>query len=95
VTSIPRRAVLKTAAAAFGLLTIVPVATSAAVPGTQGAGLRFEMYKDTRGEFRWRLKARNGKVIATGEGYKAKADCRTAIEVIQRGASTASVEEIG
>ena len=34
---------------------------------------KFEVYKDKAGEFRFRLKAGNGEVIATGEGYKSKA----------------------
>lgn len=33
---------------------------------------KFEMYTDKAGEFRFRLKAKNGQIIATGEGYKAK-----------------------
>ena len=95
MTTIPRRAVLKTAAAALGLLAIGPMNSSAAMLITQGAGLKFEVYKDSRGGFRWRLKAGNGKVIATsGEGYKAKADCRNSIELIKRSASAAPIEEV-
>lgn len=33
---------------------------------------KFEVYKNKAGEFAWRLKARNGKIIAQGEGYKSK-----------------------
>jgi uncharacterized protein YegP (UPF0339 family) len=59
------------------------------------AGLTFEIYLDAKKETRWRLKAANGQVIATsGEGYKAKADCRHAIEVIQKEASQARVEDL-
>ena len=32
---------------------------------------KFEVYADKAGEFRFRLKARNGEIIATSEGYKA------------------------
>lgn len=95
MSTISRRAAFKTAAAAFGLLAIVPMNSSAATLATQAAGLKFEVYKDGRGGFRWRLKAGNGKVVATsGEGYKAKADCRNAIDLIKRSASTATIEEI-
>ena len=31
-----------------------------------------EIYKDKAGEFRFRMKAMNGKIIAQSEGYKAK-----------------------
>ena len=58
------------------------------------AGLTFEIYQDARKEHRWRLKAANGQVIATsGQGYKAKADCRHEIEVIQKEAAGAKIEE--
>jgi uncharacterized protein len=58
------------------------------------AGAKFEIYQDARKEYRWRLKAANGQVIATsGQGYKAKADCRHGIEVVQKESPTAKVEE--
>jgi uncharacterized protein len=57
-------------------------------------GLTFEVYKDAKEEFRWRLKAGNGKVVAvSGEGYKAKNDCQKGIELIQAGAAKAKVED--
>jgi uncharacterized protein len=59
-----------------------------------GRGLTFEIYSDKGGEYRWRLKAANGQIIASsGQGYANKADCKHAIEVIQKGASDAKVEE--
>ena len=37
---------------------------------------RFQLYQDEKGEFRWRLRANNNKIIAdSGEGYKKKNDC--------------------
>ena len=47
---------------------------------------KFEVYLDKRGEYRFRLKARNGEIIATGEGYKAKASCLNGIDSIRRNA---------
>lgn len=36
--------------------------------------MKFHVYKDKAGEWRWKLKARNGRVVAdSGEGYKRKA----------------------
>jgi uncharacterized protein len=94
-STILRRSVLKAAAAALGLPAIAPTTGSAATLITPGSGLKFEVYKDGRGGFRWRLKAGNGKVVATsGEGYKAKADCRNGIELIKRAASAAPIEEV-
>jgi len=55
---------------------------------------KFEIYKDARGEFRFRLKASNGQVIATGEGYKSKASCMNGIESIKKNAPDAKVVEV-
>ena len=52
---------------------------------------KFEVYLDKRGEYRFRLKARNGEIIATGEGYKAKASCLNGIDSIRRNAPEAPV----
>lgn len=54
---------------------------------------KFEMYKDKAGEFRFRLKARNGEVIATSEGYKAKASCLNGIESVKKNAVDAKIEK--
>ncbi|MCD8007130.1 MAG: YegP family protein [Oscillospiraceae bacterium] len=52
---------------------------------------KFEIYTDKAGEFRFRMKARNGEIIATGEGYKAKASCQNGIDSIRRNAPDAEV----
>jgi len=52
---------------------------------------KFEVYTDKAGEFRFRLKARNGEIIAVGEGYKAKASCLNGIDSIRRNAPDAAV----
>ncbi|MBC8102862.1 MAG: YegP family protein [Cytophagales bacterium] len=55
---------------------------------------KFELYKDTKGEFRWRLKASNGEVIADcNEGYKSKESCTHGMELVKRDAATAPVED--
>ena len=53
---------------------------------------KFEMYEDKGGEFRFRLKARNGEIIATSEGYTSKASCLNGIESVQKNAPEADVE---
>lgn len=50
---------------------------------------KFEIYTDAKGEFRFRLRARNGEIIATGEGYKAKASCLKGVESIRKNAPEA------
>ncbi len=54
---------------------------------------KFEVYLDKKGEYRFRLKARNGEIIATGEGYKTKASCLNGIESIKKNAPEAAVVE--
>lgn len=54
---------------------------------------KFEVYLDKKGEYRFRLKARNGEIIATGEGYKSKASCLNGIESIKKNAPEAEVVE--
>ncbi len=55
---------------------------------------KFEVYQDKAGEYRFRLKATNGQIIATGEGYKAKASCLNGIESIKKNAPDAKVEKV-
>ena len=52
---------------------------------------KFEVYLDKAGEYRFRLKARNGEIIATGEGYKAKKSCLNGIDSIRRNAPESPV----
>lgn len=54
---------------------------------------KFEMYTDKEGEYRFRLKARNGEIIAVSEGYKAKASCINGIESVRKNAPEADVVE--
>lgn len=55
---------------------------------------KFEVYQDKAGEFRFRLKAVNGQIIATGEGYKSKAGCLNGIDSIKRNAPDAAIETL-
>lgn len=54
---------------------------------------KFEIYKDNAGEFRFRLKAKNGEPILASEGYKAKASCVNGIESVRKNAPEADVTE--
>jgi uncharacterized protein YegP (UPF0339 family) len=54
---------------------------------------KFEMYTDKAGEFRFRLKATNGQIIATSEGYTSKAGCQNGIESVKKNAVDAEVVE--
>ena len=54
----------------------------------------FELYKDSAGEFRFRLRDSEGVLLASsGKGYKTKADCQKVIETIKRDAAKAKVDD--
>ncbi len=56
---------------------------------------KFELYKDARGEYRWRLKSANGQTIATGgEGYTSKAGAQNGIDAVKRDAPDAAVGDL-
>jgi len=53
----------------------------------------FEIFEDKGGEFRWRLRHRNGNILAdSGEGYAERRNVRDAIESVKRNAPNAAVE---
>ena len=47
---------------------------------------KFEIYKDKAGEFRFRLKATNGQIIAVGEGYTTLSNCEKGVESVKKNA---------
>ena len=55
---------------------------------------KFELYKDKGGKFRFRLKASNGEIIASSEGYSSKASAKNGIASVQKNAPTAKVEDL-
>ena len=52
---------------------------------------KFELYPDRAGEYRFRLKARNGAVIAVSDGYTTRAACRSGVESVIKNAGGAEV----
>ena len=54
---------------------------------------KFEMYEDKAGEYRFRLKARNGEPIGKSEGYKAKDSAENGIASVGKNAPEAEVVE--
>ncbi|GAB3582297.1 YegP family protein [Leifsonia lichenia] len=55
---------------------------------------KFEIYQSSNGEYRFRLKAGNGEIIAVSEGYKSKASARNGIESVQKNAPGAAVDDL-
>jgi uncharacterized protein YegP (UPF0339 family) len=52
---------------------------------------KFEISKDKSGKFRFHLKAANGEIIASGQGYKTRAAVEKGIESVKTNAAAAAV----
>lgn len=50
----------------------------------------FELYKDAKGEFRFRLKAGNGEKILASEGYATRAAAENGVESVRKNAADAA-----
>ena len=87
------------AACRNGIASVQKNAPAAGVEDQTEAGFqtlthpKFEMYTDKAGEFRFRLKATNGQIIATSEGYTTKASCVNGIESVKKNAEVAQIVE--
>jgi len=83
-------------AVASGLLAALVVASSdqpAQAQKDKGRKSTFEVYKDKGGEFRWRLKAGNDKIIAVPEdAYKSHTTVKNAIDSIKTNLAKMKVE---
>lgn len=55
---------------------------------------KFEVYTDKAGEFRFRLKATNGAIIAVSEGYTALAGCLNGINSTRKNAADATIVKL-
>jgi len=53
---------------------------------------KYEIYLDKAGEYRFRLKAKNGNNVLSSQGYTTKAACKNGIESINKNAPGATVE---
>ncbi len=54
---------------------------------------RFEVYKDSRGQFRFRLIAPNNEIVAVSEAYTSKANCINGVEAVTKYAAVAEIED--
>lgn len=55
---------------------------------------KFELYTDTAGKFRFRLKAGNGEVIASGQAYESKAAAKNGIDSVIRNAADCEIVDM-
>ena len=53
---------------------------------------KFEIYNDKSGEFRFRLKAKNGQIIATSEGYTTMKACKNGVASVRKNSVDAPIE---
>jgi uncharacterized protein YegP (UPF0339 family) len=62
--------------------------------GYKTMAAKFQIYKDKKGEFRWKLIASNGQMIAnSGEGYTSKDNAKNGIESVKKDAPSAAIED--
>ncbi len=54
---------------------------------------KFEVYTDKKGEFRFRLKAKNGQIIAVSEGYTTLKNCLNGVDSVKKNAETDKIEK--
>lgn len=54
---------------------------------------KFEVYKDSSGQFRFRLKAANNEIIAVSEAYTTKASCMNGVESVKTNAPIAEIDD--
>jgi uncharacterized protein YegP (UPF0339 family) len=54
---------------------------------------KFEVYKDKKGEYRFRFRAPNGQLMFSGEGYKQKLSAKKAIESIKKNVGAAAIDD--
>lgn len=55
---------------------------------------KFEVYEDKSGRFRFRLKAGNGEVVASGQTYATLKGAKDGCAAVQRAAEGASIVEV-
>ena len=82
-----------------GIASVAANAPAAAIEDQTVEGFKkeknpkFEIYTDKAGEFRFRLKAKNGQIIGVSEGYKAMKSCRNGIASVVKNSAGPTEEE--
>ena len=82
-----------------GIASVIKNASEANVENQTAEGFikekcpKFEIYKDKAEEFRFRLKASNGQIIAVSEGYKTLQKCKNGIASVKKNSVGAKIVE--
>ena len=78
-----------------GIAAIAPTAPAVdADAGETASNPKFEYFCDKTGKFRFRLLARNGKIVAVSTGYRSRENCLAAIEAVRAIVQRATVEDL-
>jgi uncharacterized protein len=56
--------------------------------------VRFEIYRDAAGEYRWRIVAANNETVAWSEGYTYKQGAINSANWVKTNAYTASIRDL-
>ena len=62
-------------------------------PSATVSNPKFQLFQDKAGQFRFRLRAHNGKIIAASEGYTTKASALGGIESVRLHAQEAEIQD--
>lgn len=74
------------------VITVVPNAPVVA-EGETVSNPKFETFQDKKGQYRFRLRSRNGKIIAISVAHMTAYGCDRAIAAVRESIPTATVEE--
>ena len=88
-----RAAARKGAASVRLIAPVAPLENRTEEPIQPQPNPKFELYQDKAGQFRFRLKARNGKIVGISEGYSNRSGCLNGIESVRKNAPEAQMEE--
>lgn len=72
----------------------VPLPEGFGVGVSEGGSMKFVIYADSSGKYRWRLVSGNGQTVgSSGESFDSRANARRAAENVRDSAGSAQVEE--
>lgn len=83
--------------AKLGVASVAKNAPIASIEDQTEAGFKklpspkFEVYTDKAGKTRFRLKAKNGQIIAVGEAYETHKACLAGVESVKKNANGAVI----
>lgn len=55
---------------------------------------KFQVYESRDGQYRWRLVAANGEIVATSEGYVSRSNAKRSAQRVQEIAPIAQIMEL-